>query len=146
MTTTEQDARALTYLTRRLREETHGAREWDEAGIYAIVKRFVGHNLPLTVERVTRHASDPEAKTPGALERPFLPDAPKAQTRYPAKLDDECRTHPGEWADGCRMCAADRLAGETSRPRNPRRLDPERVKTHADRARAALRGGASDEE
>ena len=145
MPTNDQDARALTYLACRIRKETKGAREWDEAGTHAVIAELVGHNLAMTVERVTRHAADPEAKTPGAIRRPFVPDPPKSEIRYPAKPDDECRAHPGEWADTCRACAADRLTGEASKPRQAR-LDPEHVKSHADRARAALRGGASDEE
>lgn len=115
-----QDARALTYLACRIRKETHGAREWDEAGTFAIISELVGHNLPLTVERVTRHAGDAEAKTPGAIKRPFVPAAQVAGPRFPARAgDEECRVHPGEWADQCRSCAADRLVGDTTPTRPP---------------------------
>lgn len=117
MPLTAQDARALTYLARRLRDDTHGAREWDEAGTYAVVSRLIGQHLATSIERVMRHAGDPEARTPAAIERPFLPDPATPGPRIPARPADECRTHPGEYADACRGCAADRLAGTpTARP------------------------------
>jgi hypothetical protein len=87
MPTNDQDARALTYLARRLRTETHGAASWDEAGTYSAIAKYVGQNLAETVERVTRHAADPEARTPGALGRPFIPDA------QPASRRDDTPTH-----------------------------------------------------
>lgn len=74
MPTNDQDARALTYLARRLRTETHGARAWDEAGTYAVVAKYVGQHLAETVERITRHAADVEARTPAAIARPFVPE------------------------------------------------------------------------
>src|SRR5690348_11461906 len=125
MPTTDQDARALTYIAKRLREETYGACRWDEAGIHAVVKQLVGRNLPTVVEQVTRHASDPEAKTPGAINRPFLPEAPKAGPNYPPKRHEECANHPGQWRDACNGCQADKLAGETrpAQPADPRRPD-----------------------
>lgn len=126
----DQDARALTYLACRIRKETHGARVWDEAGVYAEVKQLIGHSLPLTAERVLRHASDVEAKTPGAIRRPFVPDAPVAGVRFPARAGDpdECRIHPGEHGTNCRACAADRLAGDDTQPtRHIPKPDPEQV-------------------
>lgn len=139
MTTTEQDLRALAYLAQRLRTETHGAAKWDHAGLWPVLKRLEGHNLALTIERVTRHAADPDARTPAAIERPFVPEAPKATgVRYPPKAADECRLHPGEWATSCRACAGDALAGDPKRPtRAPRTGDySERVAE----LRAAMRG------
>lgn len=115
---TDQDARALTFIACRIRKEVHGAREWDDAGTYAEISKLLGHNLPIVVERVTRHAGDVEAKTPGAIRRPFIPAAPDNGNRQPAKAGDDCRIHPGEWADNCRACASDRLAGDVT-PRRP---------------------------
>ena len=120
MTTTTRDAQALTYLAVRIREDTHGCGKWDQNGTYAIIAELVGQNLGETIRRVVGHASDPEARTPGAIKRPFVPkqaDDPKAP-RFPAKPGEDCRYHPGEWAGSCRMCAADRLAGDqpTARP------------------------------
>lgn len=121
MPTTDQDARALTYLAKRLREETYGANTWDEAGIHAVIAKLIGRNLPTLVEQVTRHASDPEAKTPGAINRPFLPEAPKAGANYPPKKHEACPNHPGHRADSCAGCAADKLAGDpTAEPVRPR--------------------------
>jgi hypothetical protein len=87
MPTNDQDARALTYLAQRLRTETHGARDWDEAGTYTAVAKYVGQNLAETVERITRHAADPEARTPGAIARPFVPEA------QPPRVRDDVPTH-----------------------------------------------------
>ena len=81
MPTTERDAQALAYLARRLREETYGAGRWDDNGTFAVISRLVGQNLATTIERVCRHAADPAARTPGAIERPFVPDAPAHQPR-----------------------------------------------------------------
>ena len=117
MPTTEQDARALTFIACRIRAETFGAREWDEPGTFAEIKKFIGHNLPLTVERVTRHASDPHAQRPSAMQRPFVPDAPKGQSAFPPKREEACELHGGH-KDRCPGCAADALTGDaaTTRP------------------------------
>lgn len=120
----DQDARALTYLACRIRKETRGAREWDDAGTFAVISELIGQNLPLTIERVTRHAGDVDAKTPGAIKRPFVPAAPVAGPRFPAKSGEDCRIHPGEWADTCRACAADRLAGDVT-PLRPTEAAPD---------------------
>lgn len=106
--TTDQDARALTYLARRLRDETHGCASWDEAGTWAVVRTLIGQNLALTIERVTRHAIDPEAKTPGAIKRPFTPPAASAVApkRGNPKVGEGCKQHPGQWPDNCGECRA----------------------------------------
>lgn len=114
MTTTKRDLQALAYLAKRLRDETPGARDWRDAGLWPVLAKLEGHNLHLTIERVIRHAADPDARTPAAIERAWVPEPPKAEVRYPAKAGDdtECRRHPGEHATGCRSCAADKKAGE----------------------------------
>ena len=140
MPTTDQDARALTYLAKRLREETHGANRWDEAGIYAIVAKLTGRNLALVVEQVTRHAADVDAKTPGAINRPFTPEAPKANRWEPPKAADQCPHHPGQWATSCGGCVADKHAADET-PRPPaavRPADPTRADDALKASRAAL--------
>ncbi|HET7326967.1 MAG TPA: hypothetical protein VFJ14_06725 [Nocardioidaceae bacterium] len=107
MPTTTRDAQALTYLAKRLREETHGACRWDDAGIWATVSKLEGRQLADTIERVCRHAADPEAKTPGAINRPFVPEA-RRQPVQPPKRGQDCPHHPGQWAENCGGCAADR--------------------------------------
>lgn len=143
---TDQDARALTYIARRLRTETHGCREWDDAGTYAVVAELIGQNLALAVERITRHASDPEAKTPGAIRRPFVPDAPAGERYHPPKRGEDCPRHPGQWASNCGGCRADALAATyddehpaTPEPR-PRPASPDTKTAAMAAARAALRG------
>lgn len=129
MSTTKRDLQALHYLAQRLREETHGAGKWHDNGLTSVLSKLEGHNLAITIERVTRHAADPEARTPAAIERPFVPEAQGPQPRFPAKAGrDECRTHAGEHADNCRACAADRLVGmETTPTRMTPKPDPEAV-------------------
>ena len=105
MPTTDQDARALTYLARRLRDETHGANRWDDAGTYAVIAGLVGQNLAVTIERVIRHAADPDAKTPGAIRRPFTPPGPDMTgPPTPPKAHEACRVC-GLYSDRC-VCDA----------------------------------------
>lgn len=122
----DQDARALTYLACRIRKETRGAREWDDAGTFAVISELIGQNLPLTIERVTRHAGDVDAKTPGAIKRPFVPAAPVAGPRFPAKAGEDCRKHVGEDAHACRLCPVASIA----HPEDP----PDASDTEAGRA------------
>ena len=90
MTTTTRDAQALTYLATRIREDTHGCGKWDQNGTYAVIAELVGQNLPDVIRRVIGHASDPNARTPGAIKRPFVPkvEAPRAG---PLRPDEACR-------------------------------------------------------
>ena len=134
MSTTKRDLQALHYLAQRLREDTHGAGPWHDAGLTPVLARLEGQNLAIVTERVTRHAADKDARTPAAIERPFVPGPPTPGVRYPAKAGspDECRHHPGEHADHCRACAGDRLAGDATAPRSP-----ERSHRHADHVAAA---------
>jgi hypothetical protein len=92
----EQDVRALTYLAARIRSETHGAGRWDEAGIAAKVAELKGQGLAQAVERVARHAADRDAKTPGAILRPFLPDAqpPSQRNEFDAYRDCDICARP----------------------------------------------------
>lgn len=136
MTTNEQDARALAYLAARIRNETYGANKWDEPGIWVECKALIGQHLITAIERVTRHAADPDAKTPGAIRRPFLPQT-TAHTpkQHPPKRDAECEHHPGQWATSCGGCASDR-ATSTPAPTHRQPTDPPAA-WHA--ARAELR-------
>ena len=108
MPVNDQDARALTYLARRLREETLGAGKWDEAGIHAVVSELIGQHLVTTIERVVGHAVDVEARTPGAIRRPYAPAtkpmsrplehlAPQDRCKTCAKSRTDCARNP--WGD-----------------------------------------------
>jgi hypothetical protein len=93
MPTTDQDLRALTYLASRLRDETHGCAQWDEAGTFACLKDALhGQNLLISMQRVIGHATDPDAKTPGAIKRPFVPQVASAPTRQPFDPRKTCAT------------------------------------------------------
>lgn len=91
MPTTKRDLQALHYLAQRLREETPRAGKWHDNGLTAVLSRLEGHNLAITIERVTRHAADPDAKTPGAIERPFVPEAAAPGPPRPPKPSEACR-------------------------------------------------------
>lgn len=95
MTTTTRDAQALTYLATRIREDTHGCGKWDQNGTYSVIAELVGQNLGDVIRRVIGHASDPEARTPGAIKRPFVP-APVEDPKAPPR--------PPKPAECCRLC------------------------------------------
>lgn len=134
MPTNDTDARALAYLARRLRAETYGARDWDEAGTYAVISRLAGQQLASVAERVIRHATDPEAKTPGAINRPFVPAAAEPGRPMPPKVDQACHTC-GRELDGC-------ICGE--RQTRPARADKCPPTEDWAKTRAALRGERSE--
>jgi hypothetical protein len=111
MPVTQRDVDALTYLAGRIREETYGCGRWDGAGIHAQISKLVGQNLGIAVERVVRNTADPQARTPAAILRPFVPDtAPGPIRQTPPKRAEECPKHPGQRAVNCGGCAADRNA------------------------------------
>lgn len=116
MSVTDLDVSALVHLAYRIREDTHGLKPWDRQGTHVIFTRELkGMHLPTAVEIVIRHASDPEAKTPAAITRPFLPAAPPAhrlRKSGPPRKHEECPTHAGQYADNCGGCNADALAGD----------------------------------
>ena len=92
MPTTKRDLQALHYLAQRLREETRGAGPWHDAGLTPVLAKLEGHNLAMTIERVTRHAADAEARTPAAIERPFVPEVVAPGPPRPPKPDEACKT------------------------------------------------------
>ena len=113
MTVTKGDVQALTWLATRLREDTHGCGHWDAQGTYAVISEHIGHNLAETLHCVVGHALDPEARTPGAIRRPFIPKRPEEPgRRQPAKAGEDCRRHPGEYVGSCRACRVDGLGTE----------------------------------
>lgn len=147
MPLTDQDARALTFLARRLRTETHGCREWDDAGTYAKIAELIGQNLALSIERVLCHSTDPEAKTPGAILRPFTPpkpsDQPKAAAR-PLKRDEQCPRCGGP-KDGC-ACRLEHLAAVYEDESVGERMDRQTALQAARAALVAAKHSNDDEE
>lgn len=84
MPVTDQDLRCLTYLARRLRDDTQGCGPWDDAGTFSSFKTALANqNLLIATQRVLAHATDPEAKTPGAIKRPFTPEPNNTPARIP---------------------------------------------------------------
>ena len=126
MTITDQDARALAYLARRIRADANLSR-WDEPGILAALAGSQTWSLAVAAERVIRHAADPTAETPGAIRRPFLPDAPAGTAPRPPRRDEACPVC-NRYRDQC--------DDPEHRPQ-PAAPDPA---THIARIRASLRG------
>lgn len=123
MTVNRSDAQLLTALACRLREETHGCGKWDNAGTYSVIRELIGQNYAETLHRVIGHAMDAEARTPGAIKRPFVPKrVEEPGRRQPAKAGEDCRLHPGEYVGSCRPCAVDQL----EHPEDPVLDDPDR--------------------
>lgn len=91
MSLNDQDARALAYLARRLREETRGANTWDERGALSVISKLAGQDLAIIAERVIRHSCDTNAETPGAITRPFVPAAPSEGPPRAPRPDEACR-------------------------------------------------------
>lgn len=145
MPTNDQDARALTYLAGRLRAETHGCREWDESGIFSVIKaELVGKNLAHALEVVLCHATDTEAKTPGAMKRPFVPPKPSQQPKGhpgPLKASEQCRRCGGPKGD-CH-CTREHLAATYDDETPAERIDREAALQAARDAIHAAKGGNS---
>lgn len=123
MTIKLEDAQTLTYLAIRLRQETYGCGPWDHAGTFSVIRELIGQNYAETLHRIVGHAMDPEARTPGAIKRPFVPkrqDEPGR--RMPAKPAEECRLHVGEYVGSCRACAVQHIDA----PTDPILDDPDR--------------------
>lgn len=112
MSVIDRDLAAFAYIVRRIREETAGANEWDEAGVYAKVAELKGRHFWTSLEQVMRHAADPTAKTPGAIHRTFLPDKPAPQHWTPTKKGEECRKHAGQYRNSCGGCASEAQAAD----------------------------------
>lgn len=133
MTVRLDDVATLTYLARRLRKETYGCAQWDEAGTYSVIRGFVGHGYAETLHLVVGHSMDPKAQTPGAMKRPFVPKRDDGGLRQPAKAGEDCKRHKGEYVGSCRLCAVEQL----EHPQDPVLDDDDR--TAGQRLRDELR-------
>lgn len=94
---------------------------WDEPGTLKAITEVCGTwTLEVATTHVLAHARDAKAKTPYAITG--NPPANEAQRppRYPPKAADECRNHPGEWADQCRICHGPQVADEQPGDRDTR--------------------------
>jgi hypothetical protein len=145
----EQDARALTYLAMRIRQETYGAGPWDEHGTFTNIRKLTGRSLALTAESIISHAADPAAKTPGVLAGPFRgtkPSEREPEKFRPPKADEACPVCGGWCPPG--DCVRDRFVADDEE-RTPRVDRPASTEVRAEAiktARAAMRGGHDGEE
>jgi len=94
----EQEQRAIVFLTRRAREQLHGARNWDETGIAAAVAKVAHLHLVDIANAAMRAADDRNLETPGAIGNPQAPcwreratDRPTPRTPHdPVAACDVC--------------------------------------------------------
>ena len=126
----ETDVRALTYLAKRIRTETHGCGPWDEAGIAAKIGELKGQGLSQAAERVIRHAGDREARTPGAILRPFLPDPQADRTPH-------VRRTPADYCADCSQPLDEHRATDHNPVRRTEQK-PQKAADYADKARRAI--------
>lgn len=103
-----EQAETLAHLVHLLRPE------WDEPGIFAALKDLAGRDPFETTMRAVRAAGRPDCKTPGviALNGPHArePQPHERPVGRGPSPDQECQTHPGQYAASCSGCAADRIA------------------------------------
>lgn len=73
MPVTDQQARAIVYLTKQARDQLHGARNWDEPGIAAAIAKVTHLHLVDVTNAAMRAADDRDLATPGAIGNPAAP-------------------------------------------------------------------------
>jgi hypothetical protein len=127
MPVTKDQAQMLATLAVACRP--HGAPHWDAAGVVAAIAKVHHVGLADVMMAVIRAAADRDAKTPGVIAATtsihWSERVTERAPRFPARAGiDECRTHPGEHADGCRACAADALAGDPTPATRPLQSAP----------------------
>lgn len=137
----DQDARALTYLAMRIRQETYGAGPWDEDGTYANIRKLTGRSLALTAESIISHAADVNARTPGVLAGPFKgtkPSEREPEKFRPPKADEACAICGGWCPPG--DCARDRFLADHEAPKPRTTTRPASPETAAEAIKAARAG------
>lgn len=121
-----------------------GAPRWDGPGVFAAIGRVRHLAYPEVAMAVTRAASDPTAETPGVIcatdSIHWREKVTPPGSHRPARAGQDCRIHPGEWAESCRACASNRLAGDCE-PRTHEGRST-RAAEHAAEARRRMRGEA----
>jgi hypothetical protein len=65
-------------------------------------------------------------------------ETPDRIVRFPPKRDDECRRHPGEWADACRPCATEDRDADAGAPVPSGPADATHVRAQLALARGGL--------
>lgn len=65
--------------------------------------------------------------------------------RRPPRIDEECRTHPGEFSGSCRCCASEQKADVEDHGPADRPTPTTRTAEHVAAIRAQLRGATTEE-
>jgi len=127
MSVTKDQAHMLATLAQGIRAETHGAGEWDTAGIVAQIEPVLAMSLAEVMRALSRLAEDATAKTPGGLRDTknacWRERTPERETFRPPRADEMCQTHGAGYIDACPGCRADQLAGDSTPPRR-QRIEP----------------------
>jgi hypothetical protein len=134
MPTTEQQRRAIAYLTKGLRETTYGATKFDEPGIMAALSKVQHLDVGTVTMAAMRCAADPSIKTPAMIGNP-------SSSVYVERVGPErARRHPTP-ETACRTCGRDVTTCGCDNPTTrPLERDPDWYTTQAAEARALLHG------
>ena len=137
----DQELRALVYLL--VRQRPSYAKKWDEEGTFAHVARLRDRGLSreTITDRAFKTAWDKTAETPGRMANAPKFDVTPTEdsTPRPAKREDECRKHPGQWPGSCGPCATEKFqAFHDEQPETPR-VTVEQAKAEARAAIEATR-------
>lgn len=133
MGATARDLAGLAWFVGRLRQDTPGANRWDRPGVEAVLAKWEGRDLRTCLERL-RHAADPTAKTPEALNRPWVPEPVGPQPARPPRVDEACH--------GCNR-HLDRCICETA-PTLARPVPSATAADHAAQLRAEKQAATAD--
>lgn len=110
MTLDATDQRAIVWTAKRIRDQLHGARNWDEAGIAVAVAKVTHLHLADVMMAACRAADDRSLDTPGAIGNPSAPCWAERRTDRPQPVErfdrGETCTTCGRPEDRCRARTA----------------------------------------
>jgi hypothetical protein len=95
MNVTDQELRAVAFVVARCRP--HGARQWDEAGIYAKIAEVRDRSLGSIIIAAVQAAEDRAALTPGVIPTP----GPHWRTPDAAPVTTADKVEPSAHCAGC---------------------------------------------
>ena len=102
MPLSEQEQRGVVWLAKHVRDQLHGARKWDEAGIAHAVKKVAHLHLADVAMAAVRAADDRNLETPAPIGNP------RAQCWRERATDRPQPVQPFNPADTCGICGKTR--------------------------------------
>jgi len=132
MPSTDQQRRALCYLTKTYRASIYGAGEWDEPGIMAALTRVQNIDLGMVTMAAMRCAADSSIKTPAMIGDP-------TSSVYVERVGPERAKRNPSPAECCHTCGRTYTGACCDQP-TQRPTPAVDYHAHADTARQLLRG------